>query len=137
MEIVRFALGARFDARGRENDPAFVQGCMAAFFQALRPEDVAGFLFYGGIDAVTDPQAPAFIAVVMGGSLKATRRLYASLSAGLCPLLCPQKPFIESNRIEHLSDLTFYGQGQPDGSLADGGAEGTLQLIPVQKKEAL
>lgn len=120
MEILRFALGARFPLPGDTLEVAFEKECLAALLQALRPKDMAGLQLYGGLDAHTDPQAPAYIAVIMNASLKAARRVYDQLKPALAARLCPDWPFIESNRIAHLTGLTYYGQGDGTGSFAGG-----------------
>lgn len=120
MEILRFALGARFPLPGAALEAAFEKECLAALLQALRPKDMAGLQLYGGLDAHTDPQAPAYIAVIMNASLKAARRVYDQLKPALAARLCRACPFIESNRIAHLTGLTYYGQGDGTGSFAGG-----------------
>ena len=120
MEILRFALGARFPLPGPALEAAFKKECLEALLQALRPKDMAGLQLYGGLDAHTDPQAPAYIAVIMNASLKAARRVYDQLKPALAARLCPDWPFIESNRIAHLTGLTYYGQGDGTGSFAGG-----------------
>lgn len=116
MEILRFALGARFPLPGATLEAAFEKEC----FQALRPKDMAGLQLYGGLDEHTDPQAPAYIAVIMNASLKAARRVYDQLKPALASRLCRTRPFIESNRIAHLTGLTYYGQGDGTGGFAGG-----------------
>ena len=120
MEILRFALGARFPLPGAALEAAFEKECLAALLQALRPKDMAGLQLYGGLDAHTDPQAPAYIAVIMNASLKAARRVYDQLKPALAARLCPDWPFIESNRIAHLTGLTYSGQGDGTGGFAGG-----------------
>ena len=120
MEILRFALGVRFPLPGAALEAAFEKECLAALLQALRPKDMAGLQLYGGLDAHTDPQAPAYIAVIMNASLKAGRRVYDQLKPALASRLCRTRPFIESNRIAHLTGLTYYGQGDGTGSFAGG-----------------
>ena len=120
MEILRFALGVRFPLPGAALEAAFEKECLAALLQALRPKDMAGLQLYGGLDAHTDPQAPAYIAVIMNASLKAARRVYDQLKPALASRLCRTRPFIESNRIAHLTGLTYYGQGDGTGSFAGG-----------------
>ncbi|MEA5060762.1 MAG: hypothetical protein VB049_12160 [Candidatus Pelethousia sp.] len=127
MKLMRFALGVRFASPGEAPDLTFAKACMEALFRVLTPKDVEGLRFYGGLDAITTPGSPAFIAVMMGGSLKRTRLLFEKLSAVLRPMLCPEKPFIENNRVAHLSGLVYYGQGQADGTLS--GGENVLGLI--------
>lgn len=120
MEILRFALGARFPLPGAALEVAFEKECLAALLQALRHKDMAGLQLYGGLDEHTDPQAPAYIAVIMNASLKAARRVYDQLKPALAARLCPDWPFIESNRIAHLTGLAYYGQGDGTGSFAGG-----------------
>ena len=49
MEILRFALGARFPLPGAALEAAFEKECLAALLQALRPKDMAGLQLYGGL----------------------------------------------------------------------------------------
>lgn len=120
MEILRFALGARFPLPGDTLEAAFEKECLEALLQALCPQDMAGLQLYGGLDEHTDPQAPAYIAVIMNASLKAGRRVYDQLKPALASRLCRTRPFIESNRIAHLTGLTYYGQGDGMGGFAGG-----------------
>ena len=115
MEILRFALGARFPLPGPALEAAFEKECLEALLQALHPQDMAGLHLYGGLDDCTDPQAPAYIVVIMGASLKEARRLHGKLAPALGHQLCSERPFIESNRIAHLTGLTYYGQGDGAG----------------------
>lgn len=120
MEILRFALGARFRLPEEPFGAAFEKECLKAVRQALSPQDMTGLHLYGGLDDCTDPQAPAYIAVLMGASLKAARRLHGKLAPALGPQLCSERPFIESNRIAHLTGLTYYGQGDGMGGFLGG-----------------
>ena len=120
MEILRFALGARFPLPGDTLEAAFEKECLEALLQALCPQDMAGLQLYGGLDEHTDPQAPAYIAVIMNASLKAGRRVYDQLKPALASRLCRTRPFIDSNRIAHLTGLSYYGQGDGTGSFAGG-----------------
>lgn len=133
MKILRFALGARFEAQGMEEEPAFIRACLDAFLEALAPKDLAGLQLYAGTDAVTEPDRPALIVVVMGGSLKRTRRVFQKLQPGLCGRLCENRPFIESNRVARLEGLAYYGQFQGDGRLCGGDALGTVR--PQKSKQ--
>lgn len=126
MEIKRFALGVRFDTHGHTPDDSIAKAGMEALFRALSPKDMQGLHLYGGADGITEPQNAAFIAVIMGGSLKGTRQLFQKLAVALGPLLCREKPFIENNRVARLSGLAYYGQAQKDGGLT--GGEGCFGL---------
>lgn len=111
MEIIGFALGARFAAPlppGGEGElpPEHLERLRAA----LPPEEMAVLWLYGGVDAHTCPQQPVYIAVIMGGRLKRTRAIHRRLERALGPLLCKERPFIESNRIAHLEGLACYAQ---------------------------
>lgn len=127
MKILRFALGARFKAQDMGEDPAFMRACLDAFLAALAPKDLEGLQLYAGTDAVTEPGRPALIVVVMGGSLKRTRRVFQKLQLSLSARLCENRPFIETNRVSHLEGLAYYGQFQGDGRLCGGDAPGAIR----------
>ena len=120
MEILRFALGARFAPKEGNVDAAFQAECLGAFLAALAPGDVEGLSLYAGLDDKTEPDSPAWIVVLMGASLKEARRAYYKLRETLAPRLCQCLPFIESNRIAHLSGLAYYGRAGKDGIFTGG-----------------
>ncbi len=127
MRFLKFALGVRFDPRGGAVDEALAKASMEALFKALAPGDLEGLELYGGLDEITQPSSPAFIAVIKGGSLKVSRRIHEKLAAALGPALRAERPFIENNRVAHLIDnLRYYGKVGPDGKC--GGGENCFDL---------
>lgn len=128
MRFLRFALGVRFAPREGGVDEALAKASMEALLNALSAQDLEGLELHGGLDDVTLPEKPAFIAVIKGGSLKASRRLHEKLGAALGPALCKERPFIENNRVAHLIDnLRYYGKVGADGALE--GGEGCYGLV--------
>ena len=127
MRFLRFALGVRFAPREGEVDEALAKASMEALLKALSAKELEGLELHGGLDDVTLPGNPAFIAVIKGGSLKASRRLHEKLAAALEPALCKERPFIENNRVANLIDsLRYYGKVGADGAL--NGGEGCFGL---------
>lgn len=127
VKFLKFALGVRFAPGEGGVDEALAKKSMETLLGALAPKDLQGLELYGGQDAVTVPGQTAFIAVIKGGSLTASRRIYRKLSEALEPALSAQWPFIENNRVAHiLESLTYYGQVGAEGSIA--GGEGCFGL---------
>ena len=61
MEILRFALGARFPLPGDTLEAAFEKECLAALLQALRPKDMAVLRQVARVAAPSNtPRAPPF-----------------------------------------------------------------------------
>lgn len=130
MRFLRFALGVRFAPRAGGVDEALAKASMEALLKALSAKDLEGLELHGGLDTVTQPEMPAFIAVIKGGSLKTSRRLHEKLVASLGPALCKERPFIENNRVAHVIDsLCYYGKVGTDGTLS--GGEGCYGLVCI------
>jgi len=128
MRFMKFALGVRFSPGQGEVDDALAKASMEALFNALDARDLTGLELHGGLDNITQPEQPAFIAVIKGGSLKVSRRIHRKLVKALGPTLCEERPFIENNRVAHLIDsLQYYGTVGADGSVA--GGEGCFDLV--------
>lgn len=127
MRFLRFALGVRFAPGPGGIDAALAQASMAALLKALSAKDLDGLELYGGPDALTVPESPAFIAVIKGGSLRVSRRIHQKLVKALGSRLSPARPFIENNRVAHIIDsLCYYGRVGADGALS--GGEGCFGL---------
>ena len=130
MRFIRFALGVRFDPNNVEVDEALAKASMEALLNTLSVKDLKGLELHGGLDEITVPGKPAFIAVIKGGSLKVSRRIHEKISAALGHLLATERPFIENNRVVHIIEaLSYYGQVGPDGKLKEG--EGCFGLACV------
>lgn len=121
MEILRFGLGVRFDVMAGEEEQATPRQLWEEIFSVLTTSDVKGMHVYGGYVPYAS-EDPAYICVLTNGSLKEMRRVYQKLSEdpGVSMYLTATHPFLQSNALEKLNGLTFYGKVQSDGWIAGG-----------------
>lgn len=134
MQLKRLGLGLRFDFLTAASEREHARQAFEEIFSVLTLSELEGLLIYGGQDPLTDPAENVFLAVIMGGSLSAMRRIYAKLSAdaAIGMYLAHTHPFIENNRLLQWKDDSFYGEVQKDGTLR--GGDGTLDGLTVPKK---
>ncbi|MDL2236003.1 glycerate kinase, partial [Christensenellaceae bacterium OttesenSCG-928-L17] len=96
-------------------------------FSVLTTSDVRGMHILGGTvsGATYETEGPCYICAFTSGSLKEMRRIYRKLSqdAGVSMYLTATKPFLQSNELEQIQGLVFYGKVQRDGSLRGGDAD--------------
>ena len=127
MKIMRFALGVRFDIRLQKDERVTHEQVWEEIFSVLTTSDVHGMHVYGGMvsSATYETEDPCYICAFTNGSLKEMRHIYRKLAqdAGVCMYLTAMKPFLQSNELEKIDGLTFYGKVQRDGLLVGGDAD--------------
>lgn len=121
MEILRFGLGIRFDVMAGEEEQATPEQLWEEVFSVLTASDIKGMHVYGGHAAYASAD-PCYTCVFTNGSLKEMRRVFKKLNedAGVDMYLAPTHPFLQSNALEKIDGLTFFGRVQRDGSIAGG-----------------
>lgn len=139
MNITRFALGMRFSALAQQPPEEFARKVFEGIFSLLTLSELEGLCLYGGEDpfSKSEPQNHAgdvYLAVIMGGSLKVMRKVYAAISndAALDMYLVHNMPFVENNRLATVEGLNYLGKIRPNGKVE--GGDGTLDGLTVPKK---
>ncbi len=134
MQIKRLGLGIRFDFLSPAPEREHARQAFEEIFSVLTLSELEGLLVYGGQDFMTGREENVFLAVIMGGSLSAMRRIYGKVSAdaAIGMYLAHTHPFIENNRLQHWQNPSFYGEVQKDGTLR--GGDGTLDGLTVPQK---
>ncbi len=134
MQLKRLGLGMRFDyLSGAEREHA--RQAFEEIFSVLTLSELEGLSLYGGQDPFSEPEENVFLAVIMGGSLTAMRRIYRKISAdaAIGMYLAHTHPFIENNRLISWEGERFYGTVGKDGAVS-GGDDDTLSGLTVPKK---
>lgn len=123
MEIFKFGLGVRFDVMEGE-EQATPKQLWEEVFSVLTTSDVQGMHVYGGMASSEEfaSKEPCYICAFTNGKLKDMRRVYRKLEedAGVNMYLAATHPFLQSNALEKINSLTFYGRIQRDGTLHGG-----------------
>lgn len=122
MRIENFALGVRFDVSEDEVTP---EQLWEEVFSVLTTSDIGGMKVYGGRVAASPYAAGScYICAFTNGTLKEMRRVYAKLAAdaGISMYLAASRPFIQSNTLEKMDDLVYYGSVGRDGAITNGDA---------------
>ncbi len=123
MEVLRFGLGVRFDVLEGE-EQATPRQLWEEVFSVLTTSDVKGLHVFGGRASLADyaSSEPCYICAFTNGSLKQLRRVYQKLNddAGVGMYLTATHPFIQSNALEKINELAFFGKVQRDGTLFGG-----------------
>lgn len=126
MDVTKFGLGARFDLLYNEPDAADVQQLWNKVFSCIDISDAAGLTLFGHRQVISYSDCKQYIytCIFTEGKLKQMRRLYDKLnSGGILPLLCFDEPFIQTNAIRELDNVTCFGTLMPDGTLYGGEAQ--------------
>lgn len=124
MKILHFALGICFDVA--EGDDVSPMQLWEEIFSVLTVSDVGGMRVYGGMipSATYENEEPCYICAFNDGGLKAMRNIFKKVDAdaGVGMYLSAVHPFLQSNALEHIDGLTYYGKVQRDGSITGGDA---------------
>ncbi|MDL2257642.1 glycerate kinase [Eubacteriales bacterium OttesenSCG-928-K08] len=135
MEVLHFAFGVCFDVPDIKGDIT-PQQFWEEIFSVLTVSDVKGLHVLGGmVSAATyASQDPCYICAFTNGSLKQMRRIYKKLSAdaGVGMYLTTTRPYLESNALEKIDGLTFFGKVERDGTLC--GAQEELYGLRFSKR---
>lgn len=133
MKIHKFGLGVRFSILEGE---VTQNQLWEEVFSVLTTSELKGMYIYGGMVASSTYalEDPCYMCVFTNGSLKDLRRIFQKLEAdeGINMYLTPNKPFLQSNALEKIDGLTFYGKVQGDGTIANG--EAVLEATVCKKR---
>ena len=138
MQVTRFGLGIRFAAMAELPEKEFARRVYEEIFSVLTLSELEGLQVYGGSDPLSgeagaQESGDIFLAVLMGGSLKQMRKVFAAIDedAAISMYLTHTRPYIENNRLARVEGLTLYGTVQKSGRIA--GGDGTLDGLTVPK----
>ncbi len=129
MDILKFALGVRFDLIKddvTEEDVDYVLGQVSSVLSA---EETAGLHLYGGKTRLSDLDGEGIYTLVfMNGKMKGLREVYLRLEgdAIIKSLLERRIPFIQNNTIRAFKDMELLGTVGEDGTLSGGSAAGIV-----------
>lgn len=133
MDVIRFALGFRFDPAEccDERAHAFTQ-----LFSRIDPALFEGMHLYAGhqkIDENDDERI--FTVITMGQGMKRTKALYNAVKADpyIMSLLADHRPIIQTNVIFHFEGFDYYGVFDAQGALSGGTADAKIERRPVSE----
>ncbi|MCR5610687.1 MAG: glycerate kinase [Clostridiales bacterium] len=138
MNILKFALGMRFDFLKdgyTEDDVSFILGEIT---KTLSASDVAGLHMYGGLAKIDAADSNGVYTVVfMNGKMKFMRNVYHKLNgdAVLRSYSDSRIPFVQNNVVRNFEGLEFFGVIGEDGSLSGGsGRELSFKAAAEERK---
>lgn len=123
MEILKFALGIRFDFSKVFIEKDDVDAVIVELTGALSRKDVEGLRLFGGICKLDErDSAGVYTVVFMNGGIKQIRALYRKINgdAGLRSMLESREPYIQNNVIRNFGEMEFLGEVGTDGVCAGG-----------------
>ena len=133
MDVIRFALGFRFDAFEGGDDAAARDAALSLLFSRLDPRLFAGMKFFGGhykLDENDDERI--FTIVTTGQGLTKTRKLYKAIKNDpfIMSALTDRRPIIQTNVIFHIEGFDYYGECDEQGQLQSGDMECNIEIAP-------
>lgn len=123
MQTHKFSLGVRFDILAGEEGQTTPAQLWGEIFSVLTVNDTKGMQLYGGmVTAEEFASSPSYLCVFTNGKLKQLREVYRKLSEdeGIGMYLTATHPFLQTNALEKIDGLTYYGKVQSDCSLSGG-----------------
>ena len=124
MDILRFALGVRFETYNDSVTEADKDAVLGELALAVPASLVRGMHVYGGVCPIGDESGEGIYTVVfINGPLGPMRRLYRTIDsdAALNAMLEPNEPFIQNNVIRNFSGMEFFGIVDKQG-VCEGGS---------------
>lgn len=138
MDILKFALGLRFDLlkdRVENEDVKYLLGQLSAVLSA---EETAGLHLYGGAQKLSELDGDGvYTFVFMNGKMKPLREIYQRLEgdAIIKSLLERRIPYIQNNTIRGFSEMEFLGEIGEDGLLSGGSVDGIFFRGPDEGRK--
>lgn len=130
MKLTRSSLGIRFINMTTSDDDIH-KVLFEEIFSVLTVTDLRGIQIYAG---APEDEPQTYYIVLTNGKFKRMRRIYKKLATdtGLSIYLLPYRPFVDHNRMTHITGLDYYGKVKRDGYLA-GGERGIFGLAVPKK----
>lgn len=113
MDVIKFALGFRFDPVYSEDPDAEKANALSVLTSCIDPALLEGWHAYGGhyqIDENDDPDI--YTLILMGGGLKASKKLYYAVKANNCmmSMLACSRPIFQSNIVFRIDGFEYFGK---------------------------
>ncbi len=131
MDVIRFALGFRFDPIEEGDEAA---RAASAFVSCVDNSLLQGLKMYAGHYKLNEnDDGDILTLIIMGGGLKLFRKIYreAKSSRYLMSLLTDFRPIIQSNVMFKIDGFDYYGEFAEDRKLIGGDKE--LVIEPLEK----
>lgn len=136
IEILKFALGVRFDTLNGSVTDGDVEAFLSELSSALTPKYLEGVDVYGGVCPLDERDSRGvYTFVFMNGGIKTMRRLYKELDsdARLSALLDHRVPYTQNNVIRTYGDMEYMGRISADGTVL--GGSGRLKKLSGRDPE--
>ena len=138
MDILKFALGFRFDLMKDDISDSDVGMILGEVSSVLSSEETAGLHLHGGRVKLSDLDGSGMYALVfMNGSMKVMRNVFLKLDgdAVIKSLLDQRIPYLQNNVIRSFADMTFLGVVAEDGRLSGGSFEKVVFHGPAEDRK--
>lgn len=136
MDILKFALGIRFDSLKDSVGEDFKELVLSELTSSLSAKDVEGLHILGGVNKI-DPRDSegVYTVVFMNGKLGKMRRLYSKIDGDgkLHSLLEARDPYVQNNVIRAFTDMEYFGAVSKNGRTEGGSRELVFLEKPVER----
>lgn len=132
MDIIRFALGFRFDPS--DSADGEVDRAVSAFLSCVDKSLLQGLKLYAGHFQLNENDNPDILTlIIMGGGLKQSRKVYNAVKSSryLMSLLADRRPIIQSNVMFKFDGFEHLGDFDENGNLS--GGERAAKFTPLQR----
>ncbi len=136
MEILKFALGIRFDTLKDQVSEEDIRLFLSEVSHAVDPDLLEEAELYGGVCPIDKRDSRGIYTLVfMNGGIRTMRRLYAELDsdARIAALLDSRCPYTQNNVIRNYEGMEFIGRIVKGGALT--GGSGRLERIAGRDKD--
>ncbi|MCR5809176.1 MAG: glycerate kinase [Clostridiales bacterium] len=139
MDILKFALGIRFDFYRSSVSDEDVGAVVSELTGALTVKDVVDLQIFGGVCPIDSRDSSGVYTVVfMNGGIKQMRALYAKLNgdARIHAMLEAKEPFIQNNVIRNFEDMEYFGEVGMDGVCRGGSGRSIVFSETADRRRA-
>lgn len=136
MEVIRFALGLRFDPVGVRTYSDEASAIISKLLSKIDGKLLFGMKLYTGHCKLDEFDSAEILTVVfMGQGLSRTRALYDALQncSDIIDMLTERRPIIQTNAVAKLEGLDYCGEFDKKGALS--GGEKMLSIIKTDVAE--
>ena len=135
MEVLRFALGLRFDAADETAGTDQREHALGLLLSRAEPALFEGMKLYTARHKLDENDDKRILTVItMGQGIKRTRRLYEAITADpfIMSALAPHRPIIQTNAIFHIENAEYLGEFDADGKLSGGEVNCPIKRLPKE-----
>lgn len=132
MDVIRFALGFRFDAADDSTGRDEREYAFSELFSRLDPSLTEGMKVYAGHFAIDENDDERIYTIItMGKGLKRTKALYRAAvnDPALMCLLTDHRPIIQTNVIFKIEGFDYFGEFDKDGNLTGGDVDFSFRRL--------